>query len=91
MSWVFCPSSDEGFDVPALLGLASGARVILSDIPVHREIFETLPRVDFDADLDRIFWDLDSIWNLPDVLWQKERQRIGDQYVSVDISGIKNR
>lgn len=32
------PSRDEGFDLPVVEGLASGAPVVASDIPVHREV-----------------------------------------------------
>lgn len=37
--YVVSASSYEGFDLPILEGLANGARPILSDIPVHRELY----------------------------------------------------
>jgi glycosyltransferase involved in cell wall biosynthesis len=42
---VLAPSRGEGFDLPLLEALASGAAVVASDIPVHREHFEPAVRL----------------------------------------------
>lgn len=45
------PSKSEGFGIPALEAIASGAQVIASDIPVHREILADAAELVDTADL----------------------------------------
>jgi len=58
------PSLYEGFGIPPLEALYSGTNVILSDIPVFKEIYGSLPVTFFtcgdDASLER---QMEALWN----------------------------
>jgi glycosyltransferase involved in cell wall biosynthesis len=49
---VVSPSRDEGFSLPVIEGMASGALVLASDIPAHRELISN-PALRFDPDDDQ--------------------------------------
>ena len=66
------PSLYEGFGIPPLEALACGTKVIVSDIPVYREIYGDavvyLDPHDSSLDLDSVDWDKDRSGEIKRVL-----------------------
>lgn len=64
------PSLMEGFGLPPLEALASGCRVIASEIPVFREILGDLPRYVDSSDATQLAQAMiDSLHQTPDKQW----------------------
>ncbi len=60
------PSLYEGFGMPPLEALSQGANVVLSDIPVFREIYRNLPVIFFKCgDVEDLAEKLLAAWKLP--------------------------
>lgn len=81
------PSLHEGFSMPPLEALASKTPIIISDIPVHKEIFKDIP-VYFDAkSVDSLKFSLNSFLLLSDVEKETVAKNGEDIYKAYTWSG----